>query len=662
MVNDDQPIDFVAKLAELRAKKGQAPPPVAQPPVGNEPQWSPDVLLPDLGGNLSDADKELDAFVANIDIIDAYRRWCGKMTPDVGGKRESIMISCPNPAHADKDPSAWINLDKQTYFCGGCQEGGDVHDIAAYAFGYPIPGYKSGESFHKLRESMAESFGFRTKKVPGGKVSWIEAPSPVAQPPAPQPPALSAVPDATVPATATTPAGPVPAASTEDETGDKFADVSHMWAEEDDDEELVIYPSVNWRELIPEDTFIHEYMKAASNDDAPEEYHFWHSLLALGLVVGRNVTLDDTQPVYANLLLCILGATGTGKSRSRRHLTHVLKEVSPYKEDGTRTTGVKLVPLPGSGEYLVKEFYYEGRDPTNNKLSLGPQPVTGLVDFDEMSALLAVANRQGSTLKSTIMQFADASPDVRIGSLTRGDFMATGPFCTITASTQPKAIRNLLNRNDTGSGFLNRWVFAGGMQKQIEAMGGHRSNIRVDMAQAIEELKKVRGWGAMKRNVIMDDDAFELYVKFFRGRIEPAKTKDETDLLKRIDLIVKKLMLLLTINMRKESVPIQVVRACMELFDYVLECYGILNSNIGVTMMQDVMTEIQRQISRHQSKTGRGASARDIARYTTRKNYSLEQIKKALDVMNSLDIIELEAKQAGGSMGRPTVRYRVVGE
>jgi hypothetical protein len=320
---------------------------------------------------------------------------------------------------------------------------------------------------------------------------------------------------------------------------------------------------------------------------------------------------------------------------------------------------VKIVPRPGSGEYLVKQFYYEGKDPSQNR-SLGPQSVTGIVDFDEMAALLAVANRQGSTVKPTIMQLADSVRDVKIGSLMRGDFLAHEPFCTITASTQPKSIRMLMSRNDAGSGFLNRWVFAGGKQKQIEAIGGRRSNISIDLTQAVEELKKVRGWGALERSIEMEDEAYEAFIQFFRKRIEPVKTKDETDLLKRIDLAFKKIMLLLTINLRKEKVPVEVVRVTMEIFDYMLECYGILNSNIGVTLMQDVMNEIQRHISRHFQKTGRGASARDIARYTNRKNYSLEQIKKALDVMTSLDIIELDKPTS--SMGRPTVRYKVVGE
>lgn len=643
-----EPDEFEKRLqAKLDAQAAKQPPPLVPQPT--EQVWDQDSLLPNLGGpDLSDADKALDQFVDAITFPQAYNKWIGKMTA-VQKKDDGNMISCPMPDHRDPPKgngsqgyNAWFKSDG-TWHCGKCEEGGDIFDLAAIHFGYPRPGYKQGEMFHKLREDMADSFGFHIKKVAGGKIAWTDEPE------VPQPPQLTVVKDPDI-------THEVP-----DELDTDGGTVKEMWAPEDDlEDELVIYPTVNWRAMIPEDTFLHEYMKACSNDDAPEEYHFWHGLMALGLVCGRKVTLDDTKPVFGNLLLCILGATGSGKSRSRGHLLHVLEQAAPYHEDGTRTTGVKLVPVPGSGEYLVKQFNYEGKDPGNGKSSLGYQSVTGLVDFDEMSALLARANRQGSTLKSTLMSFADASHQVKIGSLGQGDYIAQDPFCSITASTQPKAIRTILNRGDTGSGFLNRWVFAGGKQKQIEVLGGSRSGIQLNLDQAIVELKKVRGWGAMERIIGMDDDAYDLYVKFFRSTIEPAKMQDQTDLIKRIDLITKKLMLLLTINLRLESVPFQVVEVVIELFDYVLECYGILNSNIGITLMQDVMTEIQRHIVRHIKNTSRGASARDIAKYTKRKNYSLEQIKKALDVMTALDIIELEKPKPGP--GRPSVRYLVVGE
>lgn len=659
------PIDFRAKRQQLLAERARESGESIETP---QPEWATSLQLPDLGSqDQSEDDKELDRIIDGIDCITAYNKWIHK-SHAVGGKKDGNMVSCPNPDHPDKNPSAWINTDNNTWFCASCDEGGDAYDLAAIHFGYPKPGYKSGQLFHKLRQEMAESFGWRFKKVPGGEIIYKEAPEQPSPPPVVQPPGATPISGDSIlgsePGLKVSPppdqASQQGSGNTEEGTEEEFSEnVSEMWAD-DDIEEIVVYPVIKWQQLIPEDTFLHEYIRSCSGDDSPEEYHFWHGLLALGSVVGRKVTLDDHRPVYANLMVCLLGATGAGKSRSRGWLDACLKAASPYHEDGTGTTGTKIIAVPGSGEYLVKTFSYEGKDPGNGKSSLGYQPVNGIVDFDEMSALLARTNREGSTLKSTIMALADARDTVSVGSLTRGDYIASQPYCSITASTQPKAIRTLVTRTDTGSGFLNRWVFAGGMSKETEALGGSHSDTVIDLAKAIELLKNVRGWGALERSLTLEPDAYETYVTYFANILDPAKKNDDTDLLKRIDLVSKKLMLLLTINKKRNTVDKQTVLAMMDIIAYVVDCFGILNNNIGLTVMQDVSNDIQRVVSNHQEKTGRGASPRDISRYLARKNYSLEQIKKALDVMTGLDLVELVPKTQGSHLGRPTIRYQVV--
>jgi hypothetical protein len=258
------------------------------------------------------------------------------------------------------------------------------------------------------------------------------------------------------------------------------------------------------------------------------------------------------------------------------------------------------------------------------------------------------------------MALADARDQVKIGGLAHGDFIAESPFCSITASTQPKAIRTLLNRTDTGSGFLNRWVFAGGPPKEREVIGGSHSSTSVNLDEAIAKLKIVRGWGATTRSITLEPDALELLTRFYKDMVFPLQQKDESDLLKRLDLLFKKLILLFAINSRKNTVSSDEVVIAINLWEYVLECYGILNDNIGVTHSQEIAQEILRHIKRHWDKTGRGCSARDIAKYTKRRNYSPEQIKKALDVMVALDWIELDKPKS--QMGRPTIRYKAVGE
>ncbi len=117
--------------------------------------------VPDLGPS-ERPDSQLDEIIDRIGVLEAYEKWCGKKVDErTLNKREGVKVSCPKPDHPDHNPSAWLNLDDDLWFCGGCQLGGDKYDIAAYHFGFDVPGYKDGSNFHKLRRVMAEDLGYR---------------------------------------------------------------------------------------------------------------------------------------------------------------------------------------------------------------------------------------------------------------------------------------------------------------------------------------------------------------------------------------------------------------------------------------------------------------------------------------------------------------------
>lgn len=633
-------LTFSERRRLLAAQRGETLPEAPKPTPEVDPEDIPDVL-----GDRSPEEDEIDRLINGVSVLEAYQKWCGKKVDErTLGRREGIMVSCPKPDHPDKTPSAWLNLDKDTWFCGGCQEGGDGYDIAAYHFGFDVPGYKDGKTFHELRQKMAESYGYRFKKVAGGTVVYKEEPEPPKQKKAKK--KLESKP-AVVP---------------DNEPGpleEKSSEVSEMWAEDDEEADQTKYPTIDWKNLVSEDTFLYEYCKATANDDSPEEYHFWHGLLALGHAVGRNVYLDDTRPVFGNMLVCLLGGTGYGKSRSRYWLDNVLEAALPFRDTGLSTSGCKIVSVPASGEVLIKAFQHQANDPSLPKNTGVYTPINGVVDFDEFSGLLARANRQGNTLKPIIMGLADARNRVATQSMTSGEFIAERPFCSITASTQPKAVRVLLSKQDAGSGFLNRWVFIGGPRKQREVLGGARSAIAVDLASAVDALKDVKAWGAVERPVYMTDEGMKELDRFYRKRIFPLQDADDTDLLKRLDLLFKRLILLFCINERIVAADERIVKLAEKLLDYVVRCYGILNAEIGISAISEVTTEILRHINRHQERLNRGCSARDLQKYMKRKNYSPDLIKRALETMVALDWIELEKKQ-GGHMGRPTIRYVAV--
>ena len=175
LVTDIPRKSYAEMRRELAEKRGRTlPVPNASRKLHSVPKPVDEDLIPEVYDEDED-DLQMDSIIDSIDILDAYRRWIGKEVDEkTTSQTEGIKVSCPNPGHRDKNPSAWLNSDNRRWFCGGCQEGGDIYDLAAIKFGYQRPDYKDGKAFHDLRREMAEAYGYRVKVVSGKEVIWRE--------------------------------------------------------------------------------------------------------------------------------------------------------------------------------------------------------------------------------------------------------------------------------------------------------------------------------------------------------------------------------------------------------------------------------------------------------------------------------------------------------
>ena len=173
----DKPKSFSEMRKELAESRGETLD-SAPPKLRSVPQVDEDLIPDVLNYERSEEDIQVDQIVESIEVLDAYRRWIGKEVDEkTVSRKEGVMVSCPNPDHRDKHPSAWINTDNRTWYCGGCAEGGDIYDLAAIKFGYDRPSYKDGATFHQLRKEMAESYGYRFKTVAGKEIIWKDEPA-----------------------------------------------------------------------------------------------------------------------------------------------------------------------------------------------------------------------------------------------------------------------------------------------------------------------------------------------------------------------------------------------------------------------------------------------------------------------------------------------------
>jgi hypothetical protein len=380
--------------------------------------------------------------------------------------------------------------------------------------------------------------------------------------------------------------------------------------------------------------------------------HSWAS----GFALGRDVRLFDLVPVYGNLFICTLGRSGTGKSKARLHLDRLLAAALPHDWTDPNSKGVRRISSPGSAEVLIHNFQKPVPDPTNPKIVAYYAAVRGLVDYNELSSLVGRASRLGNVLKPTLMQFYDMEDTIATSSLTTGLKEASKPFASAITTTQPKALRSLLGAVDDSSGFLNRWLFIAGRDKKKFAIGG----VRVDMTPAVEPLESILGWsGTFGSNDFIEwsTAAAEKFTEFFDTRIQVDKKKSQNDLIVRIDLTMKKLILLFTANLKERTVPVEAVDSAIALYDYLIECYGIPAEQIGNTLAHEVSDAILTLAKKKLDTDGRGLTISELGRSLKRRRYPLDLIIRTLDGLVKIGYLKLETTKSG-TAGKPTIRYK----
>lgn len=620
------------RLAALKAQRPnlQLVPPPAEKKEDEAAAYVPQVFDGD-SVVLSAEELALDSEIVNLGIIEAYNRWCGKMHVGPTTQKESIKVRCPNPLHPDNSPSAWLNQDKGVYYCPGCAEGGDHWNMAAWHYGYPVPGYqKNPAMFRELREKIAGELGYKKYTTSAGT---ILSRTPPTVDPDPQ---------------------ENDEAATEDEPPPSVAksNVVQLHIVEDEDYAAAVgpaVPSIDWRSLVTPDTFLWAWMEETTKDTCPEEFHFWTGMMALGYGVGRNRVLLDNPKVVPNIFVCLTGPSGTGKSRARSHLKQVLVRAIPFDNNDPLPTGTKLAGTPGSGEVLVDMFVHNIEDPSSPSAPQKQWPIRVHLEFDEMSSLVARGSRSGSSLKPQLMEVYDAPYSISAASRGAGQASAPQPYGQVLTTTQNKSIREVVGAKDDAAGFINRWVFVTGPRKKQKAINLHIT----DYDEPVKYLKGVHNWAMTPKDVTFSPSALAAFENFYEEVFAlKDKTEESTAIFNRIDLLLKKLILLLAINERTELITEDHVAKLKALYPYLLETYGVVRTAMQTTETSDLESKIYQAVVRYYDRKKVGLTMNYLKKLI--KGVESELMLKTINHMVKFEMLILE-EQPGGVRGRPSM-------
>lgn len=560
---------------------------------------------PTLSTALSDLKSDIEAMVS---IFDVYDHFVGKQRQNHNGRNDGIMMSCPSPTHQDNTPSASARMDG-VWFCHSCQAKGDMFTIAGMQLGLEC----RSKDFTEILTKVADAFGIPYIQSPITK-KILQRPSTASR--------VTITPDEVI-------IDPPPEAA--------------------EDEQV---PIIDWEALFPAGTFGRSWMDALKVDDLPEQYYVFEALQAIGLAMGRDTYTPDSQNIFANLYLVLFGGTGIGKSRAIRQLTQLLAAALPYDSTNPHSKGASLLPMPASPEALIDQFSKPIYKDDTEKEIISYGSVRALIPVDEFASLLSKSEQGKGGLKAQLITLYDTHDVIAIHSRGHGTVKAMFPFCSVITSTQPTAIRMALSHNDLISGYMNRHVFALGTPKRRYSMG----RPVIDLKEPTSDLMNVRAWAAQGRRITPVADAEKVFDKFFRSVIEKIDY-EANPLLARIDLLLRKLMLILAANERSDYITVDIVNRVLALYPYLEFCYREVGSNVVSSVsgdLSDWLTTYCKDFPFKKHKAG--PTLRDI-RHAMSKRFDNKQLLDALDSIEKIGICLPLEPQKTAAGGRPTKRY-----
>lgn len=635
---------WLDRLAAAEQKYPKPAPPASQVPANKE----------DSQKNANDYDSSVKMALKAMPMLEYYRKHF-----DPAHERtlagDEINVSCFNHifhGNGDQHPQFNINQRLNTYICHACKIKGDMLDLIANVYGLADANLRcpDGNVDEVVRRAGAEYLGAE---------SYISATGV----------RMMMLPDSN-PATADEQFDRVEGFPTFNMGGGAVPfDVPSLDLPPDETSDYMPtgpVPTLDWRNILDPNGFSYKYMERACQDDSVEEFHLYNSFIALGMVAGRELTLEEGRPVRGNAFICDMGPTGAGKSSAASILMDLLHEAIPYKESSG--SGVMLPSEAGSGESLVDTFKQRIETPpdpsTGRKTPVVSylDNITALLEFDELSSLMNRIMRQGNTIESVLQAIYDCKRTVGTKSRGQGEVKAWYPYGSMLTTSQPKRIADLVKKEQVSSGFANRLIYVFGEEKPESAF----TPTLPPISGIANELRDTATWCQLVRNTVKritwEPGTRDRYQEFHRAVMDPIKKNDpQRDLIARITLTMKKHILWLCLDVRSATVTMDIVERAILFWDYLLASYKTVGGHMMTTEMGEREEEIMHALKRAFDMKQKWPSKNELRRdHLGVKKWTLRDLDVMMKDLVTNGHVEEMPPEPGRGNKKP--RYRVAAE
>lgn len=300
----------------------------------------------------------------------------------------------------------------------------------------------------------------------------------------------------------------------------------------------------------------------ADTTEASDAYHLFTFLGCAGSIIGRRAYLLYGLPLYGNLYVTIVGASGlTRKTTSLRHSERTVCEVDP---------SWRVLRGVSSAEGLLAQI----ADPWTKENAKGDIIDQGgtsdkrmMVWLGELSSLLKKAKQDRvANIIPLLTEAFDCPPDLHLP--TRADpITVTEPYISLMCASTPSWLEDLQDRDVLG-GFANRFIYILGEPKPpIPFPEPPRSDLQ---DRIIARLSDLQAWlPDQGLRLELTSPARELWVEFYT-RWHSLSWPDEllAAILQRIPDITLKIAVIYATLEKRTQIDAEILKTAIDAGGY----------------------------------------------------------------------------------------------
>lgn len=394
---------------------------------------------------------------------------------------------------------------------------------------------------------------------------------------------------------------------------------------------------VKYHKLVPEASFLGQYLRYCDGSETPYAYDFWTGLWLLSVACGRGIVVDRAgAPVFLNIYCILVAESGvTRKSTSVRRATSFARVLC-----GEHALLVESKITP---EKLEFELALQ---------SLEKDTAYASIAIDELVKFLG-KERYVEAMPTLLTDLYD-SPAVRTGggTLVRGRTELRNVYINFLSASTPSWLLRAVNPDVIEGGFTSRVIFvvAEVPKKSIPWPEDKNETARQSIGTALHDVSQK----AQRVSVIgITENARKTFERWYRSR-DKKRDAFRASFQSREDDHILRVAALLSINDDSWEIQNNHIIAATRIITEVREDGAAIfegtgtNSRIvlGVDALRDKLIA-----------AGLNGIKQGELTKSMQPRLNAEEIKTALNIMHDLDMVQrFDGVQLG--RGRPVTMWR----